>query len=222
MGRNAAIAAVRGAGVARTQSILDVGCGNGDLLQMLLELGFDKLTGVDPLIEREIRIDTRVRILKADLAEVTERFDLVMMHHVLEHVEDPVGFLAEARERLAAGAQLLVRVPVAASAAWRRYGAHWVQLDAPRHRVLPSARGLEGAAERAGLRLDRVVFDSSEFQFWGSEQYRQDVPLHHPRSLSSFRARAANLRSIRRWRAEARALNERGEGDQACFYFRAG
>lgn len=36
---------------------------------------------------------------------------------------------------------LAVRLPPAGTYGWRSYGVHWVQLDAPRHRVLPTVGG---------------------------------------------------------------------------------
>ena len=221
MGVDDALAAVRDAGVTQSARLLDVGSGTGTLLARLRSLGFQDLTGVDPLIAADVDLGAGVRVLKAELRDVPGSFDLVMMHHVLEHVKDPVTLLKQARERLAPKGRVLVRVPVAGTEAWRRYGAHWVQLDAPRHAVVPTTEGMRLGAGRAGLRVDRVVFDSSEFQFWGSEQYARDIPLSDPRSLRSFRQRLKHLRAVRRWRREARELNRRNEGDQACFHLSA-
>ena len=38
--------------------------------------------------------------------------------------------------------------------------------------------------ERASLQIDQVVHDSTAFQFWGSEQYRQGIPLRDERSYA--------------------------------------
>ena len=71
----------------------------------------------------------------------------------------------------------LLRIPVKSDYIWQRYGVDWVQLDAPRHFFLHTMRSLRLLAEKSGLRIEDSVFDSTEFQFWGSEQYNKDIPL---------------------------------------------
>ena len=115
----------------------------------------------------------------------------------------------------------LVRIPVADSWAWRHYGADWVQLDPPRHLFLHTRRSMDLLAAAAGLKVERVVHDSTAFQFWGSEQYRRGIPLQDPRSYArNPRASAFSAGEIRTFEARAAELNACGEGDQACFYLR--
>jgi len=96
---------------------------------------------------------------------------------------------------------------------------NWVQLDPPRHLFLPSVQSMTLLAERLGLRFGEMVQESSEFQFRGSEQYLQDIPLMDQRSyLRSFWKQYFPGKSLRAYRAQARELNSKGEGDSACFY----
>jgi hypothetical protein len=44
-----------------------------------------------------------------------------------------------------------------------------VQLDCPRHLAIHTSRSMEQAAGLAGLTIAKTVYDSSAFQFWGSE-----------------------------------------------------
>jgi len=39
-------------------------------------------------------------------------------------------------------------------------------------------------AKQAGLIIENIVFDSTDFQFWASEQYKMDIPLNDPRSYA--------------------------------------
>ena len=137
-----------------------------------------------------------------------------MLNHSLEHVPDPGATLAAVRRRLAPGGHCLVRVPIVPSEAWDRYGADWVQLDAPRHLTVPSERGLVTAAERRGLRLVDATHDSGGIQFWGSEAYQRGLTL-----AEGARRTAWMAKQRARWRA--RALNARRRGDQASFLFAA-
>ena len=217
-GKNASVESVKRTGIGFDADILDVGCGDGDLLLLLRSLGFSRLTGVDPFIAKDIAYPNGVRVHKKNLGEMSGQFNLVMFHHSLEHMTDPGEILGQAAKLLKPGGQVAVRVPVAA-AAWKRYRENWIQLDPPRHIFLPTVRSMEILAERAELRLAEAVFDSTEFQFWGSEQYQRDIPLHDPQSQLSLLKRLRHLGRMKQQRRQAKEWNARGEGDAACFHF---
>jgi SAM-dependent methyltransferase len=202
--------------VARDARILDVGCGSGELLDRLARVGFTHLTGADPFIAADGRSPRGVPLMKRELSGVPGEFDLIMFNHSLEHVPDPVAALEVAAAKLAPGGVCLARVPTTTSEAWEIYGADWVQADAPRHMVIPSRRGMELAAERAGLRVEKTFDDSTLGQFMGSEAYRRDVAVTDPKILRLF-----TFRQLRRWEKRAQRLNDQNRGDQAGFVLRA-
>lgn len=71
------------------RSLVEVGCGKGVFLERLLAAGFD-VTGLDPTYE-----GTNPRVIKQLFTPAAGiRADAVVLRHVLEHVEDPVAFLA--------------------------------------------------------------------------------------------------------------------------------
>jgi SAM-dependent methyltransferase len=206
---------LRRMGTTRTSRILDVGCGAGELLCDLGEAGFTRLTGVDPFIPHELSHPSGAKILKGTIHDVEGTFDVVMLHHALEHIPDQLATLRAVVDRLAPGGYCLVRVPTVSSYAWEHYGVDWVQLDAPRHFFLHSLESLRLLGERAGLTLKAVEFDSTAFQFIGSELYRRDRPLT---SGTAGFSRA----EVWRFRTRARVLNAARRGDQAAFYFTVG
>jgi len=204
-----------------TSAILDVGCGRGKLLHQLRQVGFRNLVGVDPFIDADLHYDNGITIFKGSLADIDGTFDLVMMHHSFEHMEDPCTALHSARRLLRPDGYLLIRIPLADSFAWRNYGVHWFQLDAPRHFFLHSRRSIAILAERTGFEVVKVRWDSNASQFWGSEQYLRDIPHHGEQSYKENRANSIfDAKQIRDWERKAQDLNRRGEGDQACFYLR--
>jgi hypothetical protein len=78
---------------------------------------------------------------------------------------------------------------------------------------------MEMLASAAGFTVVEVVFDSTAFQFWGSEQVRRGIPLHDPRSVHVRGGRGMfSRRDMRSFAARAAELNNAGDGDQACFY----
>ena len=95
--------------------VIDVGCGPGILLVDLQKNGFECL-GIDfnPVLVRAANEQFHVPARVARLEELTtlgSRFDLALLSHVLEHVEDPVGLLKNIREILNPGGVLVIETP---------------------------------------------------------------------------------------------------------------
>lgn len=199
--------------------ILDVGCGAGHLLVRMKKDGFKNLTGVDAFISDDIFYKNGVKLLKKELSEIDKQFDFIMLHHSYEHMADPLHVLQELHRMLKSDRYVLIRIPVASSYAWEKYGGDWVQLDVPRHLFLHTVKSMNILADQVGFKIKETVFDSTEFQFWGSEQYRQGIPLRDSRSLSeNLKNSIFSKKQIKEFKAKADELNKKQIGDQACFY----
>ena len=194
-------------------SILDVGCGSGFFLLSMANAGFTNLQGIDPYNATDIRYRCGVEILKKDLFEVSETYDVVMMHHAYEHMENPEAILNQVWKCLKANGIALIRIPVADAEAWKTYGPLWVQLDAPRHYYLHTVKGLRLLADRTRFKVDHILFDSYNLQFWGSELYKQGKKL-------SVGPTAFTAGQLAAWSQNAKALNKQAKGDQLCIYLR--
>jgi SAM-dependent methyltransferase len=206
----------------RPRRVLDVGSGSG-MVPLAVSLAGDvEVLGIDPFAPGDRRLGEHAQLRAVTLDQVDGSFDLVMLHHSLEHVLDPLATLLDARRVLSKGGVLLVRVPTASSRAWREYGTDWIQLDPPRHVWIPSRPGLAALARRSGLDVVATYDDSSEFQFWGSEQARRGVPLMDPCShYVDARSSVFSAAELRSWRARSRELNRAMDGDQTVVYLRA-
>ncbi len=208
------------AGVSFGSKILDVGCGTGYLLTVLGREGFTDLTGIDPFIEKDILHENGIKVYKKSTQEVREAYDFILMDNSFEHLPDPLFVIQELHRLLKPGKTALLRVPVAGSWAWSVYGTDWVQMDPPRHLYLHTARSIGLLAEKAGFRLAETVYDSIDFQFWGSEMYKKGIaltdsrsPWIHPKNDALFPAE-----QMQQYREKSLELNRQGKGDQACFY----
>jgi 2-polyprenyl-3-methyl-5-hydroxy-6-metoxy-1,4-benzoquinol methylase len=201
-------------------SVLDVGCGCGNMLLNLERLGFRNLFGLDPFIERDIERNNNVKILKGTMRDIDMKFDIIMLHHSLEHMSDPSAAFQDAARLLKSSGHMVIRTPVVPSYAWEHYGSSWVQIDAPRHLFIFSLKGIGILAKKEALKIKDVVFDSTEFQFIGSEQYLKDVPLTAERSYFINRDKSIFTESdIGLFRKKADELNRQNMGDQAAIYF---
>lgn len=198
--------------------ILDVGCGQGKYVSALRDVGFRRLLGADPFIAETIDYGNGVQVLKSTLEKVPGQFDLIMLHHSFEHMPDPHTVMAALREKIKPTGRVLLRVPVLAWA-WAEYGLDWVQLDAPRHLFLHQESSIRALAARHGFEVEKIVYDSEDFQYWGSEQIRQGIPLmaansHHVDPRQSIFSPS----QIQAFQAKAEVLNAENNGDQAGFY----
>ncbi len=210
---------IKKADLKKHHDILDVGCGVGHRLLDMNQLGFSSLTGIDPFIERDITYKNGVRVFRKKLSDVNEQFDFIMLHHTFEHMPDPLPALRNLHRVLRQDGLVLIRIPIVSSYAWRKYKTNWVQLDAPRHLFLHSVKSIRLLADSACFSIKDIDFDSTAFQFWGSEQYARDIPLRDERSYSSDPRRSIfSKKEIREFQEKAEELNRGEEGDQACFY----
>lgn len=95
--------------------VLDVGCGTGDFLVVCKEHGWETV-GVDvsPFAAEVCAERTRGPAYAGRLREQpleAGSFDVIHMHHVLEHVADPLALLRHVRGLLREGGHLVVEVP---------------------------------------------------------------------------------------------------------------
>lgn len=218
---NTKLATLRPLGINKETRILDVGCGAGHLLLSLQEVGFKNLLGIDPFNRENIVYTNGLRIEQRDIFSEQGLWDVVMFHHSFEHLADQRATLQQVFHILKPGGVALLRIPTVSSFAWQHYGVHWVQLDAPRHLYLHSVKSVQLLAEKVGFTLEQTVYDSNALQFWGSEQYEQNIPLRDPRSYAESPENSPfSPQQIREFESRARELNALNQGDQAAFYLR--
>jgi SAM-dependent methyltransferase len=96
--------------------VLELGCGNGGMLRLLEECSpGGKVVGMDLYAEglTHARRRSGCGLVRGDvrLAPFGEAFAIVGMFDVLEHVEQDVALLMDARRMLGPGGRLLITVP---------------------------------------------------------------------------------------------------------------
>lgn len=138
--------------------VLDVGCGDGSVLELARELGW-RTEGMDfdPQAVENARgkgLSVKLGTL-ADQHYPDESFDLVLMSHVIEHLHDPLGTLREVERVLRPAGRLVITTPNLESQGYRHFGSDWVHLDPPRHLNLFKDVSLCILAEKAGFRVKR-------------------------------------------------------------------
>jgi SAM-dependent methyltransferase len=89
----------------RGKDILEIGCGSGEFLELLCELGDNRGVGVDPSHRSEEKAELgagRVTFVREPFGERHAEYtaDLICCRQVLEHLHDPTGFLAMLRRMI--------------------------------------------------------------------------------------------------------------------------
>jgi SAM-dependent methyltransferase len=146
--------------------VVDIGCGDGRLLDILktsCPAGW-KYHGVDwseQAIERIRRKGYDGRsgdVSRLDLGDWDGKFDLAVMHQLIEHVRDPRDLLAKVRRILKPGGVLSVETPDID--AWdfrllsRRY---WAGYHIPRHFYIFDRKNFSELAREVGFEVVSAV-----------------------------------------------------------------
>ena len=145
--------------------LLDVGCGTGMFLNEARENGW-KVNGIEPdLGARQIAEEIIKSVIKTEILSSfqDEKFNIITMWHVLEHIHllnETVDWL---KQRIAEDGTLIIAVPNYESKDAAIYGEHWAAYDVPRHLYHFSQKSIKQLFEQKGFRLEKTLpmkFDS--------------------------------------------------------------
>ncbi len=198
--------------------LLDIGCGIGKEIRSLKQNGFNYVHGIDPYITNDIFLNNELLVAKKDIDELEGHFDVITMHHSFEHMKEPLQVLQKLYRHLSASGRIMIRIPVADSYAYQKFGTSWVQFDAPRHIFLHTKKSIALLAEQTGFIIDNFFSDSSSFQFWGTGLNKKGYSIHSVPKRKIFLSKLASV-----FKGESRfakSLNKQGKGDQAIFILR--
>lgn len=124
--------------------LIDVGCGNGQFLRLMRDLGWTVL-GIEPDERAAAAASSAgIPVENGRVEDVLRRVgpaDAITCVHVLEHLREPAPVLRALIRSLVPGGTLTVISPNPRGMLARAFARHWFSLDPPRHLVLPSPEG---------------------------------------------------------------------------------
>ena len=137
-------------------ALLDIGCGNGRFLMLAQEMGWNA-EGIDfdsKAVETALERGLVVRQGGIEiLSKEQEKYDVITLSHVIEHVPDPLNLLRSIYRLLKPGGSLWLETPNLASLGHQRFRENWRDLDPPRHLILFTPDSLRLALEQAGFKV---------------------------------------------------------------------
>jgi SAM-dependent methyltransferase len=129
------------AGLAKSHSVLDVGCGESAvMIEFLEEQGFTAVTGYDPYTSRYAQ-------------RPAGRFDCVIVNDVIEHVPDPHGFARECADLVNPGGLLYIGTSDTDGVVMNDLEPELMRLHQPFHRVLFNQKSLESIGRGTGFEM---------------------------------------------------------------------
>lgn len=104
---------------SKGSNILDVGCGDGVLANMLWNNGFQNITGIDVQDEaiyyaEEKTKHTNIVFIKSDVYKLSfkKKFDILISTEVIEHLVDVENYLLQLKRFTKEGGYIIISTPI--------------------------------------------------------------------------------------------------------------
>lgn len=195
--------------VSEQSSIIDIGCGRGEILSHLSRSFKCRITGIEPSTEEACRTSERlgITIINGTLDSMgnsSNRFDVVILSHVLEHFHDPREAVRKCAALLSPNGSFFIEVPNMLRPNPKKRLANWLAIE---HMYYFTPHNLERILREAGLRVtmseithvirflcrreDEVALEPN-IEFCATNEYRSvrwAVRLHELRYWPAFLGR---------------------------------
>ncbi|MGB7589037.1 MAG: class I SAM-dependent methyltransferase [Solirubrobacterales bacterium] len=176
--------------IAPAGPILDVGAGDGTLIDELMARGRVAF-GID-------RQSSHRSVHEMNLAEVGGDWAAIVFWHSLEHLPQAGVALEQAASMLMPGGVLIVALPNPDSVQAAVFGDRWFGIDFPRHLVHVPARALTARLTSLGMAIERVSYvRGGQIVFGWLHGWVGRLP-GNPNLYDAIRRRQARQKSISR------------------------
>ncbi len=158
--------------IVKKGCVLDIGASTGTMLDIFKKEGFETW-GVEPSESAKIAKEKGHKILKEyfeDAKLSSNCFDVVIMNHTLEHLEDPDLILKKINKILKKDGVLLIDVPNAGGIASKILGKRWPYRLPEEHKHQFTKKTLTGIFKKAGFNIIHFESRSGIFEFANPHQ----------------------------------------------------
>ncbi len=155
--------------------LLDIGCGAGFFIACLKRYRW-VVTGIDisewasEFAKKKLGLD----VFTGNVEEIqfNERFDVITMYHILEHLPDPLKTLKRVSELLSDDGILVIEGPNLSCFDRIWHGKNWRGFDLPRHLYHFTPGTYRMILKKAGFFCAKV-----QFQYWNPVAHLMEIRL---------------------------------------------
>jgi 2-polyprenyl-3-methyl-5-hydroxy-6-metoxy-1,4-benzoquinol methylase len=147
--------------------VLDIGCSNGIFLDLFKEAGWETW-GVEPSSNAQIAGKKGHKIIAStfEKSELPARyFDLVILNHTLEHLNNPTAVLKKIKSVLRPKERVYIDVPNVGSLSSRILGKRWPYLLPQEHKWQYTRASLGKLLESTGFKIVHWESRSGVFEY---------------------------------------------------------
>jgi len=140
--------------------VLDYGSGNGKLLRIVKQLGW-QVVGFEPdknaaKVGRDAYGLTIYDHSIDEISKSEKKFNVVTMSHVIEHVLDPVATLKECADLLDEDGRVVIATPNFDSLGRKIFKESWRGLEPPRHLNIFTVDSLASCLRLSGFEVEHI------------------------------------------------------------------
>ena len=165
------------------KKVMEIGVGSGYLLNFLKTRGYTCI-GVDLSNDVRESVNKRygIEVLASDIKDIEEKFDNIILSHVLEHISDPRAFLENLKPNLADKGILYIAVPNGKGfSANFRFWPNYV----PYHLSYFNKNSIRRLLDDLGFKVDKLItretITSSQNLLFSAAIRNKDFDIVHPR-----------------------------------------
>ncbi len=152
------------------KNLLDIGCGTGDLLVAMNQQNWNVI-GIEPNKKARVLAKSKLGLLTSNFNNfedvypkihesvnaVEEKFDVITMWHVLEHVPNLEEYIVLLKQLLKPNGTLIIAVPNHKSYDAKHYGKFWAAYDVPRHLWHFSKKAMHLLFQKEKMRIEKTI-----------------------------------------------------------------
>ncbi len=137
--------------------ILEIGCFEGRVLEWLKAHGYSNLFGCDLNVAAcRVAMDKGFNVYAGDILDTDwpgSKVQAILLNQLIEHVHDPIEFLAALKVKLQPGGRIYLSTPNLDSRWLDHYGPSWSHWHFPFHQFIVGRKGIRSLARQAGFTI---------------------------------------------------------------------
>ena len=149
--------------IDKNMKVLDIGCGAGAIGIYLKETFSCTVAGIEPnpdAAKNASKSGLKVANCKLNDYDTNERFDIIILIHVIEHLDYPLEDLNKVYNMLKPKGKVVIACPNVGSVERIIFGKYWDGWDIPRHIYHFNQKSVKHILETAGFAKISVYYEN--------------------------------------------------------------